>query len=314
MLFRNWHGPANNPQSPTRNNFRYNDRGGSVGGPILKNKLFAFFSYERISNNGVSQAQGWYETPQFLALAPAGSIAAKYAAYPGEAPHFDRIDDQTCASIGLAEGINCHQIVGQGLDIGSPLSQSLFPFGQGVASMDPSQLAPVTDGEGNILYYRPGMGGDGTGDPSNLDGIADLFNVLASGPNVQRNQQFNGRLDFNATSKDLIAFSIYRIPSHSESFNGYRVANFFLHNGTNEAETLLWNHTFSPTLLNELRVETRPDGAGMSSKIILKSRTDCHSPHQSATRITTIVSVPPSRTTIRWAVLLAVPLISGLTV
>ncbi|MBZ5655081.1 MAG: TonB-dependent receptor [Acidobacteriia bacterium] len=238
--FQHWHGPAHQPQTPTRNNFRYNDWGGSIGGPILKNKLFAFFSYERIANTGISNAQGWYETPSLLASAPAGSIAAQYAAYPGEAVHFTTQVDQTCASVSLVEGVNCHMVAGQGLDLGRPLDTSLFPLG----TMDPSF-------SGNL---HPGLGGDGTGSSANLDGVADIVNVLASGPNNQTNQQFNGRLDFNATSRDLVAFSIYRVPVSSLSYNGYRAANLFHHDATNEAETALWDHTFSPSLINELRV------------------------------------------------------------
>lgn len=37
---------------PTKNILRYNEWGGSIGGPILKNKLFFFFVRDRISNKG----------------------------------------------------------------------------------------------------------------------------------------------------------------------------------------------------------------------------------------------------------------------
>ena len=257
--FQHWHGPENNPQTPLRNNFRFNDWGGSASGPLWKNKLFAFFSYERIANAGISNAQGWYETPALLASAPAGSIAAQYAAYPGEAAHFSKQVDQTCASVNLVESVNCHMIPGQGLDIGRPLNQSLFPFGHGVASMDPSfQALPGCGVPDPITHIPPpcpiGLGGDGTGSSNNLDGVADIMNVLATGPNNRTNVQYNGRLDFNATSKDLISFNIYKVPVSSLSYNGYRVANLFHHDAMNEAETVLWDHTFSPTLINELRV------------------------------------------------------------
>ncbi|MBZ5550394.1 MAG: TonB-dependent receptor [Acidobacteriia bacterium] len=247
--FQHWTGPSNAPQSPLRNNSRFNDWGGSVGGPILKNKLFAFFSYERIANTGISNAQGWYETPQLLASAPSGSVAAQYAAYPGEAAHFSSLVDQTCASVNLVEGVNCHMIPGQGLDIGRPLNAT-FALG----TQDPSFQHVVNCGLPPNPPCQIGLGGDGTGSSSNLDGTADIMNVLATGPNNQTNQQFSGRLDFNATSKDLIAFNIYRVPVSSLSYNGYRVANLFHHNATNEAETVLWDHTFSPSLLNEVRV------------------------------------------------------------
>ncbi len=51
---------------PTRVDQKYRDYAGSFGGPIIKNKLFAFFSYEgvRLSNTTTIRDQT-LETPQF---------------------------------------------------------------------------------------------------------------------------------------------------------------------------------------------------------------------------------------------------------
>jgi hypothetical protein len=38
---------------PTTKFFRYNNFGGSVGGPILHDKLFFYFNYDRIIQNGI---------------------------------------------------------------------------------------------------------------------------------------------------------------------------------------------------------------------------------------------------------------------
>jgi len=261
-------GTAGEPTLPQKNTNRFNQWGGSAGGPILKNKLFAFFAYETIRNHSVSIGNGWYETPALLKLAPSGSLASRYAAYPGESPAGTAVIDQTCGSIGLidaatsatliADGVpaaeaqaNCVEIPGQGLNIGTPLNATLFPLG----TPDPSQLAPITDPKTGLTYYRPGLGGNGTGSSANLDPTtADIAFIQTSGPNNTSNQQFNGRLDFNATSKDLLAFNIYKVPVTTTSYNGARPANLFHHEATNEAETFLWNHTFSSTLLNEARV------------------------------------------------------------
>ena len=276
--FQHWSGPVNNPQAPQRNNSRFNDWGVSAGGPILKNKLFAFFSYERIKNTGVSTPQGWYETPELLASAPSGSNAAQYAAFPGEAVKFSQQIDQTCASVSLldaagAAALNptlatpvtptCAEIPGKGLDIGRPLigaalGQTMDASQQSSLCYNPNitphPVGPCGGAFSTLITHRPGLGGDGSGAPANLDGVADIFNVVATGPNSQTNQQYSGRLDFNVTSKDLIAFNIYRVPVSSSSFNGNRAANLFFHNATNEAETALWDHTFTPPFLNELRV------------------------------------------------------------
>jgi Carboxypeptidase regulatory-like domain/TonB dependent receptor-like, beta-barrel len=242
--YQDWNGPAGDSVTPQRDQQRFNQFGGSVGGPIWKNKLFGFFSYETIRNHSTVTGQQWFETPQLLALAPAGSIAAQYAAYPGESPKYTSVVDQSCASIGLVQGSNCNAIPGQGLDIGSPLNPTLFPLG----TQDPSFM--------NNL--QPGLGGDGTGSSSNLDGIADIMDVNTIGPSDATNVQYNGRLDFNVTSKDLVAYNIYYVPVSTLSYNGFRSANLFHHDAINEAQTALWDHTFSPTLINEVRV----NGAG----------------------------------------------------
>ena len=48
-------------------------------------------------------------------------------------------------------------------------------------------------------------------------------------PTTSSHKQYNGRLDFNATSKDLIAFSIYYVPNSSTGINGNgdRLMNLF---------------------------------------------------------------------------------------
>lgn len=233
-----WGGPFGG--APQRNSARFNDFGGSVGGPIWKDKIFGFFSYETVRNHSTTTGTGWYETPQFLSMAPANSIASKFLTFPGEGVKFSSIAPTTCNDIGLIEGTNCATIAGQGLDLGRPLNSS-FALGQ----FDPSWSASGS----------PGLGGDGTNDPANLDGVPDLMFVNTINPTTNNQAQYNGRIDFNASSKDLVAFSIYRVPVHNTGYNGpARPMNFFHHDAINEAETALWNHTFSPSLINEARM------------------------------------------------------------
>jgi Carboxypeptidase regulatory-like domain/TonB dependent receptor len=219
---------------------RFNDWGASAGGPILKNRLFVFFSYETLSNNArQGVGGGWYETSALRALAAAGTNAAAFFNFPGVAPNggtqTDTLNGQTldCGNIGLIEGSNCHFIPGQGLDIGSPLTTAL-------GTRDP----------GYQNTANPGIGGglDGSADIAFFDGIIR--------PTDSMHRQYNGRIDFNLTKKDLIAFSMYYVPNSSTGINGNgdRLMNLFNSDYTNRAATVLWDHTFGPTLVNEARV------------------------------------------------------------
>src|SRR5262249_9651402 len=80
--FQKYNGPN---QKPQRDNSFFDQLGGSVGGPIWKNKVFFFFNYETIRSPKAqaNTANNWYETPEFDSSAPAGSIAAQYLTFPG---------------------------------------------------------------------------------------------------------------------------------------------------------------------------------------------------------------------------------------
>ena len=123
--YQRWNGPENPVQ---RVNNRFNQFGGSVGGPVLKNKLFFFFSYETLRNRSVENTDNWYETPQFLSTVPAAnpnSIAAKIAGYKGEGVSFNAITPRSCAEAGMPDPATCQVITSNGqymgLDVGSPL-------------------------------------------------------------------------------------------------------------------------------------------------------------------------------------------------
>ncbi|HLH00315.1 MAG TPA: hypothetical protein VKX49_28680, partial [Bryobacteraceae bacterium] len=165
---------------------------------------------------------------------------ARFYNFPGVGPDGGTLVDVTCAGAGLQEGVNCHFIPGQGLDIGRPLTA---PLG--------------TRDAGFVNNNNPGTGGDGSGGANNLDGVPDIAlyeNIL--NPSSSSHMQYNGRIDFNATSRDLVAFSIYWVPNSSTSLNGNgsRKMNLFNSTSLNRAGTLIWDHTFSSTLVNEARL------------------------------------------------------------
>ncbi len=240
--------PNNNPQKDTS---RFNQFGGTVGGPILHNKVFGFFSYETVRNHSISTGGEWYDTASFDSSASSSSIASKFLTIKGAGAVYSKIlegagDHHTCADVNLVQGVTCNFIEGQGLDVGKPL------VGFALGAHDPSYNGkdPITG-----IYY-PGLGGDGSGDPANLDGNADLFYVATVNPTSNINVQYNGRLDYQVTSKDLFAASLYYVPVRNTNYNGAnRASNIFHHNATNYSTSALWNHTFSGSLLNEARAD-----------------------------------------------------------
>ncbi len=232
--FQRYNGPFNSVQRDTD---RFNQWAGSLGGPIIKNHLFFFFSYETLRNSSQSTALNWYETPQYLTAvqsAAPNSIAAKIAGYPGEGVAFNQIINRSCASAGITAANLCAPVFSNGnyigLDVGSPLR---LPRG----TPDPG-------------FVNNGNFGSGNG----LDGVPDIFYVQTVNPTDSSPQQFNGRADYQATSSDLITFTTYYVPNNSTFYNGpVRPANFWHSNRLNETAAVLWNHVISPTWLNEAR-------------------------------------------------------------
>ena len=231
--------------SVERDNNLFNQYGGGVGGPIWKNHIFFYFNYETVQEpNSYTQGNGWFETPQFEALTTnVGPIAAKYLAFPAGAPAHATMNNDTCADAGLVDAAhvtvqtpvpNCAEVAG-GLNIGSPITT-------GVGNQDLGYVNPA----------NPGVGGG-------LSNVPDIANYSTLSQSTTDKYQYNGRIDWDATARDRISFTLYYVPQSASFLNGAaRGYNYFHHNQINEAFAGIWNHTFSPTFLNELRA----NGAG----------------------------------------------------
>jgi len=228
--YQRYNGPNN---SVLRDPSFFNQLGGSVGGPIWKKKVFFFFNYETVRSPAAQKniANGWYETPSFASSALANSIAAKYLNFAGSAPNAIGMNNATCADAGLTQGVNCQVIPGKGLDIGSPLTSGL--------------------GNQDMSWTSTGNPGVGNG----LDGVADIANYITESSSSYSKAQYNGRIDANITNNDRLSGAIYWVPQSSTFLNGpARQYNIFHHSQINDAFSLIWNHIFSPTMLNEFRV------------------------------------------------------------
>ena len=216
---------------------------GSLGGRVVKDKLFYFLSYSGFSVHNTTIADQWVETPEFRSLIATdrpGGISTGILAQPGMAPRVAFVLPSNCSSYANNQGAYPGQTatggpfcnpVGDGIDIGSPTAGGATQLG---------------------MYPRLN---DYTG--GGLDNIPDVEFAGIRIPNQSRGNQFNGRGDWFVTSKDTVAGSFYvtKLDSNGASAtNGARPADDVPFKPQNTAATLIYIHTFSPTWLNELRV------------------------------------------------------------
>ena len=219
--FNKYNGPDNAPR--VRNSDLFRQFGASVGGPVIKDKLFYFFSYEGLRNNSTNFFQEFTETPQYRQLVISrspNSTTAKVFQTPGMDPRIVAIISKPCLT-----DRPC-QVLPGGLDIGSPT--------------------------GSVGQYVPLGQVSGGG----LDGIPDILFAQFAVPNQVHGNQFNFRFDYTLGANDQFAASTYitRFSGVSADAAGRsRPIGDINSQRTNPAITLTWIHTLKPTMLNEAR-------------------------------------------------------------
>ncbi len=225
--FNKYGGPGG--AAPTRVNTRLRQFGASLGGPVVKEKLFFFFSYEgeRVNRNDVS-SPAWVETPEFRSLIASqrgGTNTATVLAAPGIAPRIAQVLPVNATTCTTVFGADPCVPVGSGLDIGS-------------LTLGPGQYNPLGNAAG---------GG--------LDGIPDVQFVTLNLPNQLHGNQYNFRVDYYH-GKDQFAFSTYMtklFTLSSESAGRSRPMGDVEFHPFNTAMTLTYIRPLGSTLLNEAR-------------------------------------------------------------
>ena len=217
---------------------------GSLGGPIFKNKLFFFTSFEEFKQTQNSYTTSYVETPQFrsaIASQRSGGISASIVGDPNSQPRVVASLVNSCAGFAANQ---CAVVTG-GIDIGS-----LYPGGASqVGSYLTASTSPTYPAPYNTVSPQQVGGG--------LDGVPDLYNVQLVVPSHSRGNQYNARIDGQATPKDLIAGSVFftKLDNLGTSGTaGSRPSTDLPFKPLNSAETFIWIHTFSGTWLNEARI------------------------------------------------------------
>ena len=240
--FNNFGGfQGNFAQAPSvRLDNKLRDYGGSVGGPIHKDKVFFFFAYEGEHAFNQDFGNNYIETPEFIQAVTAAnpnSLAAQILAAPGTTPRVHAVLTPSCADMrGDRPAADCAVVPG-GLDLGSP-----FPAGS----------AP-----GNpYLPLNSNLGGAQIG--GGLDGIPDIENAQLVYPNPRTGSQYNARVDWTINSRHTLAASTYLTNSTSTNPPGSDQTSApnrdVINKPFSPAGTILWNWTLSPTMLNEVRL------------------------------------------------------------
>lgn len=211
---------------PQRVERKYKSYGGSVGGPIIKDRLFFFFTYEGLKENSSSTYTSLVETSSFrssIIAARPNTITSAILSATGVEPRVNTVLAPTCN--GIFSGC---AVVGNGMDIGS-----------------------IT---GTYGTYVPTFSSAPNG--GGLDGIADVQWALLDRFARFQGNQFNTRIDFDATSKDKISFTSYIVPNKASTSNDpaqSRPQADINSSRLTFALGFIYNRTLSATMTNEAR-------------------------------------------------------------
>src|SRR5229473_2934849 len=228
-----------------KNPYNLNDFGGSIGGPIVKGKLFFFSDIERINNHGETVNHG-VTVPN--ALFRSGDLGT------------------LCTGNGytFSSGV-CTNTAFQIYD---PVSHNSIPNNNIAACELAGSCTPLSTASANFLALWP-SGGTPVGVGTNV--------MTINPPYHNTDTLVNPRVDLNLSQSDHIFGTFhydYYNAYYNSTLNG--PAGVGIGRGRQYVSTVGWTHTISPTTLNEFRLgvshhlgDRMPSGVGFTSPALL---------------------------------------------
>jgi hypothetical protein len=224
-------------QALPKDKLRWNMFGGTIGGPIVKNKLFFFFDWQsqRFDHPSSTQKIGVFTAAE--RLGNFGDICNN--GFTGGICNDRTVSSSAPANTncppGVAPSSNClitNQlydpfVTGNPAFAGNMITEPIDPVAQALFS---SSLYPSPTGAGlqnNATYTQ-----------------VQQFNT----------NQYDIKIDYNASSNDHVFGRYSHANQHNPTDNSFTLLGGGFSDAPIENVAVDWSHTFSPTLLNDVRV------------------------------------------------------------
>jgi Carboxypeptidase regulatory-like domain len=228
---------TNTIEGDCRTPFHQNQYGGTIGGPIVKDKAFFFFSYQ--GRHTREPVPGFGATPVYSPAQLAGNFAPSGQAFSPNPSPFPLYGD-SASTCPVSSGVQCPA---------GTLFTSLFSTGA-IPTQDFDPLAQKLINQFVPLSQNSSSCNNAAG------GIPCTY-IYNPGQTNNENQYLY-RIDYKLRQNDALWFyGLYDTNPATSSipFVGANLPGFGDYQQAHTQEyTVAWNHTFSPTTLNEARV------------------------------------------------------------